>query len=150
MRRLGDFSLIFPVWDNNGLMSFQPATVWRCIVRSSDDSSWSVRNVVTGLCTDLVSRGCGFLGFYINWCENALLLFLINSPFPYFLPSSPTIPTFDIMSSSNNVRPSLYVSTTPVDQEGGVPVAWNMMRNNVQPMLLEVSGVFQQSMLIVS
>ena len=74
----------------------------------------------------------------------------INSLLPYSPLLSPTIPTFDIMSSSNNIRPSLYVSTTPVDQEGDVPVTWNMMRNNVQPMLLEVSGVFQQSMLIVS
>ena len=54
------------------------------------------------------------------------------------------------MSSFNTVRPSLYVSTTPVDQEGEVPNAWNQMRANVRPMILEVSGVFQQSMLIVS
>ena len=61
------------------------------------------------------------------------------------------IPTFDIMSSPiNNARPSLYVSTTPIDQEGEVPVTWNMMRNNVNLILLEVSDVFQQSLLIVS
>ena len=108
-----------------------------------------MHNAVTGLCAYLVDRGCGFLESYINDDESAVLL-LINSPPLYSLLSPPTIPTSDIMSSSNNVRPSLYVSTTPVDQEGEVPVTWNMMRNNVQPMLLEVSGVFQQSMLIVS
>ena len=51
MKRLGDFSLIFPVWDNNGLMLFQPATVWWFIVWSSDGNAWSVRKDVTGPCT---------------------------------------------------------------------------------------------------
>ena len=74
----------------------------------------------------------------------------INSPLPYSLLSSPTIPTSDIMSSFNAVHPSLYVSTTPVDQESAIPNAWNQMRAHVRPMMLEVSGVFQQSLLIVS
>ena len=150
MRRLGDFSLTFPVWDNNGLMSFQTATVRWFIVWPSDGSAWSVRNVVTGLCADLVSRGCGFLKSYINWCENALLLFFPSTHLTHHPPFFTTIPAFDIMSSFNNTRPALRVVTTPVDQEGAVPNAWNQMRANVRPMILEVSGVFQQSLLIVS
>ena len=150
MRRLGDFSLIFPVWDNNGLMSFQTATVWRFIVWSSDGSAWSVRNAVIGLCAYLVDRGCGFLESYINWCENALLPFLPSTHLTHHSPLSTTIPTFDIMSSFNNTRPALRVSTTPVDQEGAIPNAWNQMRASVRPMILEVSDVFQQSLLIVS
>ena len=54
------------------------------------------------------------------------------------------------MSSFNDARPSLYVSTTQVDQAGEVPIAWNQMRANVRPMMLEVSDVFRQSLLIVS
>ena len=74
--------------------------------------------------------------------ERSIAFLPINSSYSHSSPFT-VVPTFDIMSSSNNVRPSLYVSTTPVDQEGEVPITWNMMRNNVQPMLLEVSDVFQ-------
>ena len=93
--------------------------------------------------------GLWVLESYINWFENT---FCFSSHHPSYSQLSPltTIPTFDIMSSYNNVRPSLYVSTTPVDQEEDFSNAWNAMRANVRPALLEVSDIFQQSMLIVA
>ena len=107
-----------------------------------------MRNAVIGLCAYLMDRGCGFLESYINWCENAF--FPPSTHLTHHPPLSTTIPTFDIMASFNNTRPALRVVTTPVDQEGAIPNAWNQMRANVRPMILEVSDVFRQPLLVVS
>ena len=109
----------------------------------------SVRNAVTDPCARPVYWGCGFLNSYINSDESVVLLFLPSTHPTHNSHPSTTIPTFDIMSSFNDARPSLYVSTTPVDQAGEVPIAWNQMRANVRLMMLEASGVFQQLSLIV-
>ena len=109
-----------------------------------------MRNAVIGPCAYPVYWGRGFLNSYINSDESIVLLFLPSTHPTHNSHPSTTVPTFDIMSSFNDVCPSLYVSTTPVDQAGEVPIAWNQMRANVRLMMLEVSGVFQQSLLIVS